>query len=238
MAKGRFVDAGVLLGAVSMACQEALRRPMYNTFGNEDCGGTPRWRSGLVLFPQFLVISGSCLVAAFSQRFSMKGWCLDCSKNGLGPAAGCALYSFYAYLMTDLLYWYWIPEPPVIMRPLMVLHHVVCIAGTRYATSHCPSYALPMYVGAIASLEFGSGFSNLFHLFKETPIMLGYVRPSYFIGMCVSNAAGTYFLYAWSRAMRECKTHMLAFVIPVVISLILIVMRQETVHRLAGPTGW
>ena len=89
-------------------------------------------------------------------------------------------------------------------------------------------------------LEFGSGFSNLFHPFRDSPDIVFLVKPAYFVGMTISNAGGTYFLLAWGRSMRDSKqrTHPLARWVPVLISLVLIVMRQETVHRLAGPTGW
>ena len=234
------MDTGLLLGLASMLCQELLRRPMYDLFGNEDCGGTPRWRAGLVLFPQLVVMFGSCIAAAAAHGFSMERWCADCGKRGLGPASGCAVHSFLAYLLSDLLYWYSFPPPPVVMRPLMVFHHVLCMGGTLYAMRACPRATLPCFTAAIVALEFGSGFSNLFHLFRDSPGVVPVVKPLYFLGMTISNSGGTYFLLAWGRSMRDSnrKTHPLARWVPILISLILIVMRQETVHRLAGPTGW
>ena len=226
-------NGGMLIGAASFAIQEALRRPLFNIFGEDDCGGTPRWRSALVLFPQVISMGSTCAYAAHSVGWSMQRWADDCAMNGLSAAARGSIYCFYAYLLSDLLYWWFMPPPPLMMRDLMVIHHVVCILGTIYATDFCPRVALPSFVVSIVCLEFGSAFSNAYHLFRDSPGIVEYFKPTYFVGMCCSNAACCVWLYQWHIRSRSAGLSTIRRWVPILITLVLVGMRQETVHRLA-----
>ena len=232
---------GLLVGAVFCATQEALRRPAAELFGEEDAGGTPRWRNALVLFPQLVGMSSLCLAAKLDHGWSLRRWCEDCKSSGMCAKSYAIVYVFLAYLFTDMLYWYLMPPPPVIMRDLMVVHHVVCICGTLYATQgFCVQAATPSFIEGVCVLEFGSACSNLFALYRndDSAELVLRVKQLYFLGMCFSNSYGAYCTTAWYQRQTEGGASRWAVWLPIVLWIALLVLRQEALHKLAGPTTW
>ena len=135
------LDRAALACAVYAVTQEVLRSifvPLYP----EDCGGTPCWRSVIVLFVQLFWMPVAFFLALRNQAWSMRQWSADCAKHGLQPAAQSIVYIFYVYLLLDILYQE-LFKPLVILRRLMVIHHVVCLLGNFYGTKLSPLAAVP-----------------------------------------------------------------------------------------------
>lgn len=223
------MDASVGLAAAYIAVQEVLRPRLTSFYGAQNCGGTPCWRASLVLLPQFVLLPG-CIAALALQHGSLRAWCNDSASNGLGLLARFAVLIFYSFLIVDLFYQYLL-SPPVVLRQLMIDHHLVCLAGHIYATLLCPKRARPCYLFAICALEVGSGFANVFWLTQTTAAaQLGGL--AYLIGMTISNVAASILLLQWNAQAREAGLHPVRRVPCILIVAVLVLMRQKEVHAL------
>ena len=235
------MQKGLLIGAVMAGIQEALRGLAFEHVGEGDCGSTPCWRSALVLVPQVAGMGLQCAIAAHCQAWSLNRWCDDCEKRGLTTAAHGVLFCFYAYLVADMLYWFFLPSEPVIMRDLMVTHHVVCIFGTLYATTgFCSKASMPAFVAAITMLELGSSFSNVYYLyrFSDQPSVVRIFKQLYFFGMGASNLGAAACTVPWFLRERQAGVALWRRLLPMGIWFALMGMRQEAAQRLAGPSTW
>ena len=222
------LDRAALACAVYAVTQEVLRSifvPLYP----EDCGGTPCWRSVIVLFVQLFWMPVAFFLALRNQAWSMRQWSADCAKHGLQPAAQSIVYIFYVYLLLDILYQE-LFKPLVILRRLMVIHHVVCLLGNFYGTKLSPLAAVPHYLAGITWLECGSACANAFHIWRGA----AFASPVYLIGMSVSNVLAAHAVYCYYARCRDAGGNILARLLVVAVMTVLIYLRQKEVHKLTG----
>jgi hypothetical protein len=223
--------AGLLAAASYGVLQETLRRPALDVFGTGDCGGTPCWRAGLVFLPQVLIMP-TLIIVAHSRHRSLKDWCAACAAKGLDAVGQGLVAIFYAFLLMDVLY-HALMQPVVVLRPLMILHHIVCLAGHFYATRFCPRESMPCYLTAIGVLEVGSAACNAFHMWKHSYVQL--VSIVYLVVMCASNAWGLWLARTWNARAREGGATAYRRWLPMAIWFTLIFLRQKELYRLVRP---
>ena len=232
------LDAALVGTGCYIAAQEGIRPSLMSLYGTDNCGGTPCWRAALVLLPQLAILPVATAIAAREHK-SLRQWCTDCETNGLRTAARVSVFVFYAFLLVDLLYAYFIRQtyadgtPVVVLRKLMIDHHVVCLLGHLYATSLCPKVSRPCFVFAITCLEFGSGMSNVFWLLKPTA-HAGLGALAYLVGMTISNVTTTILTWFWNVRAREGGAHLLRRWPPMCVWFFLIYLRQKEVHKISG----
>ena len=226
------MDVAYALGAGYVALQEIWRPMLMTRFGDSNCGGTPCWRASLVLFPQFAILPFAVGATAL-QYSSLRAWCDDAEYRGkLNVLMRFVVLVFYAFLLADLVYNHYL-SPPIVLRQLMIHHHLVCFCGHIYATYFCPVRAQPCYLFAICCLEMGSGFANVYWLLQDTAgAWLGSVV--YLVTMTISNTTATILAWKWRVAAGEAGLSQWRRWPCFVIVLVLVFMRQKEVHMLVG----
>ena len=225
------MDPAFVLGAgCYVALQEALRPWLMDAYATSNCGGTPCWRASLVMLPQLVLMPLATMVAA-SKHHSLWEWCDDCEKRGLRVAARTTVYIFYAFLLLDLVYAYVMNgRPVVVLRRLMIDHHVICLLGHLYATSFCPRGSQPCFLSAITCLEVGSALCNAFWLLKGTPqAFIGALL--YVVGMVISNACTIVLVWCWNVRAREAGAHLLRRWPALAVTSVLLYLRQAEVSK-------
>ena len=221
-----YLDRGLLVGAAYVLVQELIRPYAMSTI-HGDCGGTPCWRACLVTAVQLLYLPLAIVVSLWLRRASLQSWCDECGKRGVGSIEYASFSIFLAFLLVDLYYAWLLPPPPVILRPLMILHHMVCVLGHVYGVKFCPPSSVPCFLCAISALEMGSGASNIFHFCNRQ----GSSKLIYMLGMTASNAAATTLTWMWNVRASSGGAHVLRRWPPMVVWFVLIYLRQAEVHK-------
>ena len=226
------VDRALLATGAYIALQEALRPLLFSVFEWQNCGGTPCWRAALTMLPQFLLLPLAIGIAAL-QHATLQDWCADSATRGLDTAARCVVYFFYTFLLLDFVYVY-VHWPTVVLRRLMIDHHLLCLAGHLYGASVGAAAARPCYIFAICCLEVGSGTANAFWLLRGTRYTL-HGALTYLVCMTLSNGTASTLAWCWQCAARDAGTHWLKRALCVVIVALLVYLRQVEVHKLTLP---
>lgn len=220
------------IGALYIVGHDVLRRTALSLLAapHKDAGDTPRWRALVTLWPQLVCLPLATAAAAAGHRWSLRAWCDACATRRLSMSELSLIVIFASVMVIDLAYAlvYW---PLTILRPTMVAHHLVCLAGHAYAVLLGPRSALPCFLCAVTALEMGSALSNCFYMEPTLPI----VRSAFLVGMSSSNAASALLTLAWERRAADGGLPRLARWLPLGVSTILIAMRQETVVRQVPP---
>lgn len=227
------LDAAALGCGAYVVVHEALRFQLHEIYGEQDCGGTPCWRARLVLFAQTICMPMACCAAAWNHNWSLRQWCTDSGLNGPNVATRLLNYIFYVYLLLDCWYVYLFPDV-LIMRMLMIVHHVICFLGHTYALFFCPSATLPCYVAGITFLEIGSAFANVFHIWRWWSI----AEPLYFGGMALANGVALILMWYWNVIAKEVGVHALRRWPAMICTVLLIYFRQKEVQILTGLPGF
>jgi len=137
------------------------------------------------------------LRARDAYDFSMQHWSHAWSVGqhahrwvaGAAAAERVFVYMFPSWLMLDFVL--------VEVRPLMLIHHVVCLVGHGIATLGVP-VGFPFYFAACVALELGSACCNLLCIWPRSRLAL----EVYMVGMTLSNAAALVLMAYWVRAVR------------------------------------
>ncbi len=97
------------------------------------------------------------------------------------------------------------------MRPLLQLHHVVCLASHAFAcVPRATREGVPWYFAGVTSLEVGSGALSAFWLSHSRAALLGF-----FVVMTMSNLAGLACARRWARAVDSRAAASVALVVTI-----------------------
>lgn len=232
-----FLDGSLAVLACALLVQEVLRSYLMLMHGETaDCGGTPCWRAALML-PMQLVYLPSCAVAGLAAHSgSLGGWCDACEKEraNLGVAGRSIVLLFYLLTVGDFAYHYALGPSIVVLRDVMLAHHVVVLLGHVYATAICPPGSRPCFVVAISLLEFGSAGSNIFYL---TERKYPTVAAAVLLGLqTLSHLGAGYATIEWNARARRGGAWRLARWLPMAVWFTLFFMRQKEAVGLS--MGW
>jgi len=166
-------------------------RVLPSRLGTQSVGGMPRWRNILAIPTQLLL-----LPLLYAMRAD---WTFT--------------YVFALYMVMDFLL--------LRLEPIMVAHHLVCLAGHTITCLILPEGFGTYFLGVVA-LEVGSGTMNVWYTNHESR----WCAALYVFGMSASNALGLYAAYAWVLLPLP----LVPKVTNLVISLPLLALRQQALH--------
>lgn len=225
-----WLNGGMLIGAAYILAQELIRPMAIAHVGVErDCGSTPCWRAELVLTVQLGFLPLSVLTPLYVHKWSVNDWCDAWGQRALNALEQGAVSIFALFMLLDFYYHCLLPPLSVlpVLRPVMVVHHCVCLLGHLYATLICPRASVPYYLSAICCLEVGSGFANIFFL-RDKDAMSWW---AYMLGMTVSNLGASAYTLGWNARARAAGAHSLMRWPAVLITAALIYLRQVELRK-------
>ncbi|EOD10254.1 hypothetical protein EMIHUDRAFT_446964 [Emiliania huxleyi CCMP1516] len=133
------------------------------------------------MWTQIMVLPAIFLLSLACANYSISGW-VDTASSTWFTANGqrfwdwCFFYVFGGYMVEDLIVFR--------LGPMLLLHHIGCLAGLMFAFVVCPA-GWPYFSAGAVAFEFGSALLNLYCLYPHSR----YVLWAYASSMTCSNAA-------------------------------------------------
>ena len=187
---------GCALGVLWLSHYECLRGELVSIYGDDppsaDTGGAPLWRCALALPTQLLVLPGLFGFGWASNGWSMGEWRRrwDAAEVDWNAAESAYFCVFGGFMLVDFCI--------CSVRPVMALHHVVCLLGHVTGVILDP-LGMPDYFAGVVALEMGSAACNLYWLYPQSRL----ASLIYLLGMPLSNLLALYSATQWAFAVSE-----------------------------------
>ena len=161
--------------------------------------GPGRWRFFWAIPTQLLVLPALLAFSYAAHGFSFEAWCKKWEQRASrayvfaqGRASTAEMVFIYLFPGWLLLDWVLVE-----VRPLMALHHIVCIIGHVGGVIIWP-WGFPWYFAGVVALEIGSCCCNIMCVWARSRCAMALL----IVGMTASNLTACATMRRWALATR------------------------------------